>query len=1190
VTPLVNLLKTTLELRKSLRVASLGSVVVLMLLPGAAAQTTKGSIVGHVTDPSGAVLVGASVELRNENTGATDTAKTDRTGEYTFSAVDPGTYSLSVTGKGFEQSTASGIVLDVAGTMRQDMKMSVGSATEAVSITSASPVITTDSPEISSIIDNKQIEETPINGRDTIFGLMALAPGVQAPGTNPLIAGSGFQGGTSATVDGISINDLFNARIVGPIISFDGIAEMTVIGSAAPARFGRSGSQVLIVSKGGSNQFHGTLFEFNRNKDLAAEGYFAVKPFPNFNRNEFGGSIGGPIWRNKLLFFFSIEDLRRVQSTPVENTEPSPEMLTGDLSLVNAAGGLNIPQIWDPALNAYLVATTKPGPGQISSPGSNGLCCQIPAASIAPLSQYFNGFFPKLNGGVNGTCLYPVSSAGTPCAPALQGATAVTDYIYNDPTYERNFRWSLRGDYQLSTRDHLMLRYYEVNDGPYFENDLGNATQNFGNFGKTGSLVRNYAFNYTRTLTPNMVNEFAGGYDKQYGWRGSQNPNIDPGNLIPGVPHPPTGYGALPTISIYGLGGIADYNSGFNISQHDYQYDDNLTFVHGRHSMAAGAEYMRQRSGQGDTYDGDFYFNGCIAAQSCNGGSVGQSENTNVVDAFADYLMGNMFMSETQNTDFGFDATTSTYGIYFQDNWLATPSLTLNLGLRYEKMFPFGRTVGGLANFYPNLNNGAGAEVYISGQANPNLLAAYPAPAIVMGNSAGINYHNYMKTQDLNFGPHVGFALRLNDKGNLVLRGGYALIYDYFGPLINSIGEGPPFVQKTTYQAPSGACTVVAPATTCNNTPSLTWSNPFLGSTTTGGPTQVALIREPKRPYHDQVNLTMEWEFLRNTAIRVSYVGNFATHLVTPVPLNNPALGPLPAGTTSAQVYRPYQPWGAITYYETNTSSNLNQMQAAVRRRFSDLTLSLDVQWTRALGVDAYNDGGITIPTDTRHDYGNLDVYARRYMIFHHIYQLPVGTGKRLFGRAGKVTNDFIGGWRVSGVLTLRDGFPMSVSFSPIGTLGNYPTGRPNVVPGQPQINKGVVPSKVSMINVSAFCTPGVCPWDGAVMNATTGAWGCPAGSTTCPNPVDEFTYGNEERNTMTGPGYANYDSSVQKDTRLNEKALLQLRVDAFNTLNRTNFAIPTNREINAGSTPFGVSTAIQGNAREVQLGAKIIF
>ena len=1151
---------------KLVRSAAIAVAALMMLLPAVWAQSTKGSIVGRVTDSSGAVVLDAAVELKNEGTGAIATAKTDKGGEFTFSAVDPGTYSVAVTSKGFEQSIASGIVLDVAQTMRQDMKMSVGRASVTVDISSTSPVITTDSPEISSIIDNRQIEDTPINGRDNIFGLLALAPGVQSSTTNPLVAGSGFQGGTTATVDGISINDLFNARVPTLTMSFDGIAEFTVIGLDAPARFGRSGAQILIVTKGGTNQFHGTLFEFNRNKDLSAAGYFPLTPRPNFNRNEFGGSLGGPIWRDKLFFFFATEDLRLVQSTAVPTSQPSPEMLTGDLSVVNQKGNLGITKIWNSATQSY-----------ITTPGSAGVCCQLPASNISPLSQYFNKFFPAPNGGVLGTnpnvgCFYPINAGA--CAAGQLGSTSISDFIYADPTYEPNFRWSLRGDYQPNTRDHFMLRYYQTNNGPYFAPDLSSAAPLFGNFSGDGGLVRNYVFNYTRTLTPNVVNEFSAGYDKQVGFRTGQNPSINPGSLVPGIPTPPPGYGGLPSIAIYGLSGIADYNSASNITQHDYQFNDNLTFVHGRHSMAAGGQYMRQRSGQDTTYYGAFDFDGCFAAHTCTSGSAGATENTNVVDAFADYLMGNIFSSETQNRDFGFDATASQYGIYMQDNWLAMPRLTLNLGLRYEKMFPFGRTVGGLQNFYPNMNAGAGAVVYISGAVDPNLLAQYPAPAILMGSNVGINYNNYIKTQNFNFGPHLGFALRLNDKGTLVARGGYALIYDFFGPLINPLGASPPFVKQTTYQQPSG--------TGGSLVPQLTWSNAFSSVSSTGGPSQFGVAQKLQQPYHQQVNLTMEWEFLRNTAMRATYVLNPGTHLNTPVPLNNPIPQPLAAGVP-VQTIRPYQPWGPITYYETATSTNFNQLQAAVRRRFSDLTLSLDFQWTKALGLDAYNDGGVSNPTDFRHDYGNLDTYARRYAVFHHIYALPIGTGKKLLPHAGKKLNEIVGGWRVSGVLTLRDGFPMSVSFVPIGTLGNYPTGRPNVVPGINPINKSAVPAKAPMINSAAFCVPGVCPWDGATLNSNNNWSGTP-------NPADEYLFGNEQRNSLTGPGYANYDSSIQKDTKLSEKVTLQLRADAFNTLNRTNFAIPSNRQINGGSTPFGESTTIQGNARELQLGGKIIF
>ena len=1126
----------------------------LLALPGASAQTTKGSILGTVTDSSGAVIPGASVELKNEGTGATATGKTNARGDYTFSTVDPGTYTVTVNNAGFEMSVANGIVLDAAQSVRQDVVMSVGKANQEVEVTASSPVITTDSPEISSIIDSRQIEDTPINGRDNMFGLLALAPGVQRSTTNPLIAGSSFQGGTSSTVDGISQNDIFNARIANPIISYDGIAEFTVIGSAAPARFGRAGSQVLIVTKGGTNQFHGTLFEFNRNKDLSAAGYFPLNPRPNFNRNEFGGSFGGPILHNKLFFFFTVEDLRLVQSTAVPTTQPSPEMLTGDLGPV--ANDLGITQMVNPNTGAPL------------GKDASGLCCQVPTSAITPLSQYFLSFFPKVNGGVTGQCFYPTNGAAG-CASGSDGSSTITDFIYGSPTYEKNFRWSLRGDYQFSTRDHFMLRYYEADEGPYVAPDLSNSAPLFGNYSGTGTLGKNAVFNYTRTLTPSVVNEFVAGYNQEHDPRESQNVNINAGSLIPGVPVPPSGHGGLPNISIYGLSGMADANSNYDNSQHVYQFDDNLTMVKGRHNMAAGAQYIRQRSGQGTTYNGAFSFNGCFTEQKCTSGQTGSIENENVAYAFADFLMGDIFSSETQNTDFAFDATGASYGLYFQDNWLVSPRLTLNLGLRYEKTFPFGRTVGGLSNFYPNMNGGAGALVYISGQENPSLVAAFPQPEIVNGNSVGLNYNNYYKTQNGNFGPHVGFALRLNDRGTLVTRGGYALIYNYFSPFINGLGSAPPFVESTTYQQPSGSGG--------SNTPLLTWNNAFSSVSSTGGPSQSGVASRPKQPYNQQMNLSVEWEFIRNTSLRVSYVGNLGTHLDDPFPLNKPVPQPLPAGATNDQSILPYQPWGAIGYTEFNTSSNFNQLQAAIRRRFTGLTLSMDFQWSKGLGLDAFNDSGVTDPQDIRLDYGNLDYYSRLYYVFSHIYQLPIGTGKRFLGHSGRLLNTFIGGWRESGVLTLYSGLPMSASFTAATTYGNTPSGRPNVVPGVQQIFKGVSPAKSPMINIAAFCVPGAASCPSSNNPATASAYG------------DEYIYGDEQRNSMYGPGYANYDASLQKEMTLRERYTLQLRLDAFNALNRTNFATPSNRSI-SNNVSFGESTGIQGNARELQLGARLMF
>lgn len=1154
--------------------------IVLMGYSSAFAQTTAGSIVGRVTDSDGAVVVGASVQLRNENTGSVIKDKTNGSGEYTFATVDPGTYDVSITGPGFEPVTAGGIVLDVTQTVRQDVTMHVGKATDVtIEVQSASPVIETDSPTISSLIDSKQIEDTPLNGRDNIFGLLALAPGVQRATTNPLVAGSSFQGGTTATVDGITQNDVFNARVATPIISVDGVAEFRVIGSAAPAQFGRSGSQVVILTKSGANRFHGSLFAFNRNKDLSAVGYFAVKelPPPNFNRNEFGGSIGGPILHNKLFFYFTAEDLRLVQSKAVETTQPTPAMLTGDFSAFQNSS-------YNPIYNPVTQQVYQ-----------NWI---IPPGDISPLATYFNQFFPTPNGGFTTQCF------SLSCAAVAGTSTTNTDFIYNSPTFEKNFRWSLRGDYQFSDRDHFMLRYYQTNAGPYVAPDLSNSAPLFGNYSGTGTLVKNAAFSYRRIISQNIVNEFVAGYNQEHDPRESQNVGINPGSLIPGVPNAPANHGGLPSIGMYGLSGIADADSDFNNSQHIYQYDDNLTIVHGRHSMMAGAQYIRQRSGQGGEFPGTFTFTGCYSNKSCTGGSTaGSTENVDAVHSFADYLLGDMFNSAAQNTNYVYDATGSSYGIFFQDNWTAMPRLTLNLGLRFEKTFPFGRTVGGLSNFYPSFNAGAGQEVYISGQEDPHLLAEFPQ--IVNGNTVGIGYHNYYKTQNTDLGPHIGFALRANDKANLVVRGGYALIYNYFAPFINGIGGAPPFVYKTTYQAPSGPVYSATnsssnPPGVLPNTPSLTWTNPFNNASITGGPAQQGVTPRPKTPYNQQMNLTVEYEFLRNTALRVSYVGNLGTHLYNPDNLNNPEPQPLPAGATNEQPIRPYQPWGAISYAEFNTSTNFNQLQAAVRRRFSDLTLSFDFQLSKGLGLDAFNDSGTTDPDNFRLDYGNLDYYSRLYTVFSHSYLLPFGKGKFFFRKSGRLLDSFIGGWRSTGVLSLYNGLPMSASITSLSTYGNAPSGRPNRIPGISQYNPGVSPAKASMINAQAFCVPGKCPSDGATWTppttGTVGFYSCVAlachplnNTANGPNPATEYILGNEQRNSMYGPGYANYDTNLQKETKLTKRVTLMLRVDAFNALNRTNFATPSNRNI-TDQTSFGESVAIQGNARELQLSGRLNF
>ena len=289
-------------------------------------------IVGRVTDPSAAVVHGAKVVLLNENTGISTETIAD-TGDYTFTNVEPGIYRVSVTAQGFKTGVVRNVNVFVDQTVRVDMKLDVGEIATQIEVEASLPVVQSETSSVGSVVDGKQINALPLNGRSGILGLMILAPGVQKATINPMVAGGAWFGAANMTVDGVTNIDVGNERILPLAPSLESIGEFKVIANGAAAEYGRGGSQVVVVSKTGTNDVHGSLFAFNRNRALSAKHVFATHlPKPTFNRNEFGGSVGGPIIRNKLFYFGNFEGLRRNVSTTTVHAMPTVALKAGDFS------------------------------------------------------------------------------------------------------------------------------------------------------------------------------------------------------------------------------------------------------------------------------------------------------------------------------------------------------------------------------------------------------------------------------------------------------------------------------------------------------------------------------------------------------------------------------------------------------------------------------------------------------------------------------------------------------------------------------------------------------------------------------------------------------------------------------------------------------------------------------------------
>lgn len=626
-------------------------------------QATRGVIVGRITDPSAAVVPGAKITLLNENTGISSDAAAGEQGEYTFTNVEPGNYKLSVELPGFKTGVVRPVTVFVNQTVRVDVKLEVGEVSSEVEVRATVPVVQSDTSSVGSVVDGMQIFSMPINGRAGILGLLILAPGVQRGSINPMISGGAWFGAANMTVDGAANVDVGNERILPLAPSLESIAEFKVIASGAPAEFGRGGAQVVVVTKSGTNEFHGTLFAFNRNRALSAKNFFATRlPKPPFNRNEFGGSAGGPILRNRLFFFGNFEGLRRRVSTATTHAMPTTALKAGDFT--------GLAPIRDPFTGVAFANN------------------RIPTDRISPVARELLKFTSDPNG------------------PGTGPAGLGNNFTVNVPTRESYDRYSVRVDSQVSPKDSITGRFYLADNGP-FVSGFGTGTDKFGNWGGFGTATRNAVGAYTRVISPTLVNEVRFGFMHVNYFRTPQNFDFDPSKVIPGLISPVKGLGGLPTITITGFRGFFDL-PGSGDRQRSYEVSDTLSWERRAHTIKAGFEFQRASSFNFQNPPpprGSFSFDGRYSGHS-----------------FADFLLGAATASSRVSRNVEAEPQNSRYAVFVQDDWTALPRLTLNLGLRYEYATLFENGQGDMSNFYPDL----GKIVLLRGVAEPRLLASLP--------------------------------------------------------------------------------------------------------------------------------------------------------------------------------------------------------------------------------------------------------------------------------------------------------------------------------------------------------------------------------------------------------------------------------------------------------------------------------
>ncbi len=779
-------------------------------------QVTSGTLVGTVTDATGAVVTGARVRVTNDATRIMFEATSNAAGDYVVPNLPAASYKLQVEVAGFRSVEISQIRLLLNATVRVDVRMEPGTLEQTVTVSASAPVVTSETPSVANVVDAHSVVTLPLNGRTLDRLILITAGNTSDSPSNPKLAGSLHWGGNFFTMDGVAFNDLGNGgaaysfrTALSTTPSIDTIQEFKIETNNAKAEHEGSAA-ISMISKSGGNEFHGAIYEFNRNRALAAKNFFATgQPKPAFNRNEFGAAVGGPVVRNRTFFFGNYEGLRlRTATTPFFSYGTSA-LRRGDFS--------GLPAIRDPLS------------------GANFANNQIPAGRLDPRSQKLLEFVPLPN------------------TPGAGAAGTGQNYVTSVANVISVNRYSARADHQINNANSLSVILNYAKGQPYFVYNGG--PQNFGNFSDGGYITKSATLGYNRTFRPTMLNEFRYAYFNHASIRIGQNTSFDPTTLFPEL-YKPLPIGGLPNVSMTGFNGIGDSGGSDRAPQITQELTDNLSFIRGNHTFKTGVDAgfgrVSTNPSAGGSAFGAFSFNGRYSN-----------------NAYADFLLGYP-VSATRATPGLVNLLYFTrYGLYFQDDWKISSRLTLSLGLRYTLQTATQERDGSFANF----DFGRGRYIIRTqgGQAPrlaiPRLLAAYP----YTGSEDNGWGSDVLLSDRNNLGPRFGFAWRPFGGNKTVLRGGYGVYYNII-PVYIGIRQisltNTPFLLSESFEAAAG------------NLPSLTLASPFPGAgILSPNPNITAVNRRVSNTLAQQWNLTVEREVVNNLGLRVSYIGNKATRV-----------------------------------------------------------------------------------------------------------------------------------------------------------------------------------------------------------------------------------------------------------------------------------------------------------------------